>query len=294
MTFKFIFLLGPSVRSYQLMGTMPIWQSFLLDQTGNSNPTCPKWNSCFSSGNLLSSCLSPYCHWAHTTIHSFTQAIILEVSTKISPFPDLLSTSWAILLDSSSKTDPHGSPARMPLTLEQVTVTASSQVSWFPVMTLVDHAPYSSQGKSSPLTYPQDPTWCVLNHHFDLTSHHWPSHSLCPGHVGQSCFASLPGMPLLRAASVSPFPFQLGYNFLTWPGKVVRFGKVTLVTKLLLSATLIIFIPSVILTSFFSFCASPEDFIGVNKAVEIGTKQIQGKGCRSGQYADIIAGYQKN
>ena len=40
-------------------------------------------------------------------------------------------------------------------------------------------------------------------------------------------------MPLLRAASFSPFPFQLGYNFLTQPGKVVRFGKVTLVTKLL-------------------------------------------------------------
>jgi len=43
-----------------------------------------------------------------------------------------------------------------------------------------------------------------------------------------------------------------------------------------------------------SFCASPGDFAGVNKAVEIGTKQIQGKGCRCGQYADIIAGYQKN
>lgn len=43
-----------------------------------------------------------------------------------------------------------------------------------------------------------------------------------------------------------------------------------------------------------SFCASPGDFAGVNKVVEIGTKQIQGKGCRCGQYADIIAGYQKN
>ena len=93
--------------------------------------------------------------------------------------------------------------------------------------------PYSSQGKSSPLTYSQDPTWCVLDHHFDLISHRWPSHSLCPGHVGQTCFVSLPGMPLLRAASFSPFPFQLGYNFLTQPGKVVRFGQVTLVTKLL-------------------------------------------------------------